>query len=67
MKKPSKSAAALKQLIHNAIQDSEVTPEEYRQIMACADDDAHLDDEERSLLSQFHELLSSGAIRRVAG
>jgi len=67
MKKPSKSAAALKQLIHDAIQDLEVTPEEYREIMACAEDDGHLDDEERALLSQFHELLSNGTIQRVRG
>jgi cephalosporin hydroxylase len=67
MKKPSKSAAALKQLIHHAIQDLEITPEEYRQIMACAEDDGHLDDEELALLSQFHELLSNGTIRRVRG
>ena len=65
MKKPSKSATALKQLIHHAIQDLEVTPEEYREILACAEDDGHLDDEERALLSQFHELLSNGTIQRV--
>ena len=47
--------------------DLEVTPEEYREIMACAEDDGHLDDEERALLSQFHELLSNGTIQRVRG
>jgi len=63
--KPSKSAANLKEIINNAIQDLEITPEEYHQIMDSANDDGHLDKEEQALLSQFHAMLSNGTIKRV--
>ncbi len=67
MDKPSKSAAGLKELINHAIQDLEITPDEYRRIMDHADDDSHLDNEERALLSQFHEMINNGTIQRVRG
>lgn len=63
--KPGKSATNLKELINNAIQDLEITPEEYHQIMDAAHDDGHLDKEEQALLSQFHAMLSNGTIKRV--
>lgn len=65
MQKPSKSATGLKELIKHAINDLEITPEEYEQIMEHAHDDSHLDTEERALLSQFHEMLNNGTIQRV--
>jgi hypothetical protein len=67
MKKPSKSASNLKELINHAIQDLEVTPDEYNKIMDCAHDDSHIDKEERALLAQFQEMLSNGTIMRVKG
>lgn len=67
MEKPSKSASNLKELINHAIQDLEVTPEEYQKIMDCAQDDSHIDKEEKTLLSQFHGMLSNGTIKRVKG
>jgi len=67
MKKPSKSASNLKELINHAIQDLEVTPDEYNKIMDCAHDDSHIDKEEKALLSQFQEMLSNGTIKRVRG
>lgn len=63
--KPSKSATNLKELINNAIQDLEITPEEYHQIMDSANEDGRLDKEEQALLSQFHAMLSNGTITRV--
>ncbi len=63
--KPSKSATNLKDIINNAIQDLEITPEEYSQIMESANEDCHLDKEEQALLSQFHAMLSNGTIKRV--
>jgi len=67
MKKPSKSASNLKELINHAIQDLEITPDEYNKIMDCAHDDSHVDKEEKTLLSQFQAMLSNGTIKRVKG
>jgi tellurite resistance protein len=60
MGKPSASSSTLKALINHAIQDLEVTPEEYDKIMQCAHDDGHIDNEEKALLAQFQEMLSNG-------
>jgi uncharacterized membrane protein YebE (DUF533 family) len=67
MMKPSQSATSLKELINAAIQDTEITPAEYQQIMDNANDDGRLDSEEQALLSQFHAMLSNGTIKRVKG
>jgi hypothetical protein len=67
MTAPSKSATSLKSLIKEAIQDLEVTPDEYRSIMELAVDDRHLDSEEKALLSQFHQMISNGTVQRVKG
>jgi hypothetical protein len=67
MKKSSKSASNLKELINHAIQDLEITPDEYNKIMDCAYDDSHIDKEEKALLSQFQGMLSNGTIKRVKG
>jgi hypothetical protein len=67
MDKPSKSATDLKSLIKHAIQDLEVTPSEYQQIMDLAHKDSVMDKEEKALLSQFNEMISNGTITRVRG
>ena len=67
MKKPSQSAGQLMELINHAIQDCEVTPKEYNEIMEMAQADSHLDAEEKALLAQFQEMISNGAIKRVRG
>jgi 3-oxoacyl-(acyl-carrier-protein) synthase len=67
MEKHSKSATGLKELIQHAISDLEVTPDEYRSIMAHATADSHIDKEEQALLAQFHEMINNGTIRRVRG
>ena len=67
MKKPSKSASNLKELINQAIQDLEVTPDEYNKIMDCAHDDGHIDQEEKALLSQFQQMIGNGTLKRVTG
>ncbi len=67
MEKPSKSATGLKELINHAISDLEITPDEYNQIMEHANKDGHIDKEEEALLSQFHQLLNNGTIKRVRG
>ena len=67
MEKPSKSATQLKELINQAVSDLEITPAEYDQIMACANEDGHIDKEEQALLSQFQAMISNGTIKRVRG
>lgn len=67
MMNPSRSATNLKELISAAMQDLEITPEEYRQIVDYAHDDGHIDEEEKALLAQFHGMLSDGTIKRVKG
>ena len=67
MDKPSKSAGQLKKIIDEAISDLEITPAEYQKIMEFAHDDGHLDKEEKALLSQFHEMINNGTIKRVRG
>ena len=67
MKKPSKSAGNLKELINHAIKDLEITPKEYEDIMNFAQNDSILDMEEKALLSQFNQMLSNGTITRVRG
>jgi hypothetical protein len=67
MKKSSKSASSLKELINHAIQDLEVTTDEYNKIMECAHDDSHIDKEEKALLHQFQGMISNGTIKRVKG
>jgi len=67
MEKPSKTATGLKALIQHAIQDLEITPQEYQEVMELAHDDQKLDKEEKALLSQFHAMLSNGTITRTRG
>ncbi len=67
MEKPSKSASSLKQIINEAISDLEITPDEYSRIMNAAQDDGHLDKEEKALLAQFHQMINNGTIKRVRG
>ncbi|MDD3990940.1 MAG: hypothetical protein RBR20_08475 [Desulfobacterales bacterium] len=67
MKKPSQSASDLKELINHAMRDMEITPEEYNKIMDCANDDSHIDSEEKALLAQFQQMLANGTIKRVKG
>lgn len=67
MQDASKTATDLKALINHAIQDLEVTPAEYQQIIECAHDDSVLDKEEKALLAQFNQMLSNGTISRVRG
>jgi methionine synthase II (cobalamin-independent) len=67
MKKASQSAGDLKKLIKQAIEDLEVTPTEYQQIMDCALADGHIDKEEQALLTQFQTMIANGTVKRVKG
>jgi hypothetical protein len=63
----SKEAAKLKEMIDKAIEDHELTTTEYEKILALANADMKIDPQERQLLAQLHELVNSGAVKRVPG
>ena len=60
-----KSGGRLIEIIQRAIDDLEVTPSEYNEIMAAAADDSHIDAQEQSLLKEFQAMLANGTIKRV--
>jgi len=67
MKKPCQAATSLKLLIQHVISDMEVTPAEYQEIMDLAHDDGVIDEAEKALLAQFHQMISNGTVKRVRG
>lgn len=54
-------------LIKKAIEDCELTTTEYNQILAQANADQVLDDDEKALLTQLQDMLSNGMVKRVPG
>ncbi len=66
MQKPSDSAARLSEMIKKAMDDGELSTKEHSQIMAIADEDGILDNQERRLLAELQEMLANGTIKRVA-
>jgi hypothetical protein len=63
----SKEAEKLKTMIDKAIEDHELTTTEYEKILALANADMKIDPQERQLLAQLQELLTSGVVKRVPG
>lgn len=63
--KPSASARRLRALIEKAIDDGKLTNKEYDAILALADEDGVIDQEERSLLQQLQEMLADRSVIRV--
>lgn len=63
----SKEAAKLKAMIDKAIEDHKITTTEYEKILALANADMKIDPQERQLLAQLQDLLTSGAVKRVPG
>lgn len=66
MKKPSDSAARMSEMIKKAMEDGKLTTKEHNQILAIADEDLHLDSQEKRLLAELQEMLSNGTIKRAA-
>jgi len=54
-------------MIKKAISDCEVTHAEFEEIMAVADADGVIDQQEQKLLNELQSLISNGTIKRVAG
>ena len=67
MQKPSSSATVLKSLINRAMADLEITHSEYQEIMDLAHADGVIDNEEKTLLAQFQQMISNGTVKRVPG
>ncbi len=63
--KPSHSAHKLSELIKKAIDDHQITNAEYEKILAIADEDGHIDPQERQLLTQLNEMISNKTVKRV--
>ncbi len=52
--------------IKKAIADCEITPKEYDEILAIANADKFIDDQEQALLGQLQQLIANGTVKRVA-
>jgi len=65
MHKVSKSASELKDIIKKAINDLEITPDEYDEIMNFVHSHDSLGKEDHVLLSHFHAMISDGTLKRV--
>ena len=66
MQKPSDSAERLSEMIKTAMKDGKLTTKEHNKIMAIADEDGVLDNQEKRLLAELQEMLANGTIKRVA-
>jgi hypothetical protein len=63
--KSGETGEKLGAMIKKAIEDGKLTNTEYEQILALADADHVIDSQEKRLLSQLQEMLSSKMIVRV--
>ncbi len=59
------SGDKLAALIKKAIDDGEVTTAEYDEILALANEDLKIDEEEKALLSQLQTLIDDKTVKRV--
>ncbi len=63
----SSDAVKLKAMIDKAITDHQITTTEYEKILAIANADMKIDSQEKQLLAQLQELMTSGVVKRVPG
>ncbi len=61
----SESAQRLKDMIKKAIEDQEITHEEYEQIIHIATEDGHVDSQERALLVELQDMIENRMVRMV--
>jgi len=62
----SKSAHQLKEMINKAIEDHQVTRDEYDMIIHIATEDGYIDPQERALLSELQDMIENRMVRVVA-
>jgi hypothetical protein len=63
--KVSESANRLKKMIEKAIEDHQITRDEYDQILHIATEDGHIDRHEQSLLAQLQEMIENKMVKIV--
>jgi hypothetical protein len=63
--KPSKNAGKLSEMIKKAIEDHQITYSEYENILELADEDGHIDPQEKQLLFQLNEMIENKTLKRV--
>lgn len=63
--KVSESANQLKKMIEKAIEDHQITRDEYDQILHIATEDGHIDRHEQTLLNQLQEMIENKMIKIV--
>ena len=59
----SESAARLKEMIIKAIDDHEITRDEYDQILQIVAEDGIIDSQERALLSQLQDMIENKSVK----
>jgi hypothetical protein len=64
--KVSESAGKLKVMIEKAIDDHQITRDEYDMILHIATEDGHIDKHEQILLEQLQEMIENKSVRLVA-
>jgi hypothetical protein len=62
----SSSADKLRQKIEKAIEDLQITREEYESIIHTATEDGYIDKQEQALLSVLQEMIESKLVKFVA-
>jgi hypothetical protein len=62
----SESAHRLKEMINKAMEDHQITREEYDQIIHIATQDGHIDSQERALLVELQDMIENRMVRLVA-
>jgi anthranilate phosphoribosyltransferase len=63
--KISGSAHTLRQMIEKAIEDHQLTKSEYEMIIHQATKGENIDNQEKALLSQLHELIGDKSVKLV--
>lgn len=62
----SESAAKLKAAIEKAIEDHQITRDEYDHIIHLATEDGHVDAQEQALLAQLQDMIENKEVKMVA-
>lgn len=65
MKRPSTSSRKLSERIKTAIADGKLTQQELHEILDIANEDKHIDADEKVLLAQLQHLLENGTVKQV--
>ena len=63
--KVSESADRLKRIIEKAIEDHEITRDEFDLILHIATEDGHIDKQEQMLLEQLQEMIENKMVKLV--